>query len=280
MTSRQSDWSIEETTIALSLYAVTFSSQIHVRNPQIIALSSMLRRSPGSVKCKLFNLASFDDKARGQNLNHASQNDHTVWNRYFDGRELKLLPLMREAVDLCKKFNWDISRADWLDPLDNDSCIPLSSSTRPTLRDYTIDSKVPNEIQVLQNQRCMQGLFRNAVLANFNGACAITGCSIKCLVEAAHILPWSTHPSERLKQSNGLALTPFLHTAYDEDYLGIDPDGKVFVSAKLLSQKKMNEKFYQYLTDIDGMKIDFSKLRVPPDKDYLAKRFQNYRLHQ
>lgn len=44
MTSRQSDWSIEETTIALSLYAVTFSSQIHVRNPQIIALSSMIQQ--------------------------------------------------------------------------------------------------------------------------------------------------------------------------------------------------------------------------------------------
>lgn len=44
-----------------------------------------------------------------------------------------------------------------------------------------------------------QEYFRDAVLNNFGGRCGITRLSIRELLLASHILPWGSHPSERLK---------------------------------------------------------------------------------
>lgn len=278
MSSRPLAWSLPEATLALSLYAVTPSSKLKANNPQIIGLAKIIGRAPGAVKCRLHNFASLDKRATGRGFNHISELDRLVWNKYSDGQELQLLPLMNDAVDIaCNHFNKDLELADWLDTSDSN----LSSSSTPSspdnYSDLLVDSTLPgeSEVEILCKRRRSQGFFRQAVLANFNCTCAISGCSIRSLVEAAHILPWADHPYERLKQSNGLALNPFFHAAFDQNLLGISPDGKVSISRRLLRDGG-NNLTRQSLQSIDGMELDFGSLRVTPNRDYLAERFRIY----
>lgn len=63
--------------------------------------------------------------------------------------------------------------------------------------------------------------FRDALLAAYGGRCAITGCSIQDVLEAAHITPYLGPETNHV--TNGLLLRTDLHTLLDCDLLGIDP---------------------------------------------------------
>ncbi|WP_407668237.1 HNH endonuclease [Paraburkholderia ferrariae] len=54
-----------------------------------------------------------------------------------------------------------------------------------------------------------------------DGRCAITGCSIRDVLEAAHITPYLGPETNHV--ANGLLLRTDLHTLLDCDLLGIDP---------------------------------------------------------
>ena len=79
----------------------------------------------------------------------------------------------------------------------------------------------PDEIQfrAIQTRRG-QAKFREALLAAYNRRCAVTGCSIVELLEAAHIRPHAEQPDYSL--SNGLLLKADIHTLYDLKLLSID----------------------------------------------------------
>lgn len=278
MSSRPLAWSLPEATLALSLYAVTPSPKLKANNPQIIALSKIIGRAPGSVKCRLHNFASLDKRATGRGFNHISELDRLVWNKYSDGQDLNLLTLMNDASDIaCNHFDKDLDLADWLDISDNSLSSSATPSSPDNCSDLLVGSKLPaeSEVEILCKRRRSQGYFRQAVLANFNDTCAISGCRIRGLVEAAHILSWADHPNERLRQSNGLALNPFFHAAFDQNLLGISPDGKVNLSRRLLRDGGNNQT-RQSLQSIDGLELDFGSLRVTPNRDYLAERFRIY----
>jgi putative restriction endonuclease len=64
--------------------------------------------------------------------------------------------------------------------------------------------------------------FRKAVLNAYENRCAVTRAQMK-LVEAAHILPVPAEGSSD-HVSNGIALSPTLHRAYDTCLIFLDPD--------------------------------------------------------
>jgi hypothetical protein len=64
------------------------------------------------------------------------------------------------------------------------------------------------------------GCKSTALLAAYNRRCAVTGCSIVELLEAAHIRPHSEQPDYSV--SNGLLLKADIHTLYDLKLLSID----------------------------------------------------------
>jgi hypothetical protein len=70
-----------------------------------------------------------------------------------------------------------------------------------------------------------QQQFRDALRRRFNDQCAVSGCRLLPLLEAAHIAPYrgehDNHPE------NGLLLRADLHTLYDLDLLAIHPDSLV-----------------------------------------------------
>jgi putative restriction endonuclease len=85
-------------------------------------------------------------------------------------------------------------------------------------------------------QRRGQQSFRDALVAAYDGKCAITGCSILDVLEAAHITPYLG--PETNKVENGLLLRADLHTLFDCGLLTIEPDSMtVMVAARLLESE-------------------------------------------
>lgn len=72
-----------------------------------------------------------------------------------------------------------------------------------------------------------QAAFRAALLAAYGGRCAVTGCAIEDVLEAAHIVPSRGPLTDHV--SNGLLLRADIHTLFDCDLLGIDPETRQVV---------------------------------------------------
>ncbi|MBL8550121.1 MAG: HNH endonuclease [Hyphomonadaceae bacterium] len=70
-------------------------------------------------------------------------------------------------------------------------------------------------------QRRGQAAFRTQLLAAYGGRCAISGCDVEAVLEAAHIVPYRGPHSNRT--DNGLLLRADLHTLFDLDLLRIAP---------------------------------------------------------
>ena len=67
-----------------------------------------------------------------------------------------------------------------------------------------------------------QSTFRKRLIRRYGPACMISGCQLTDIVEAAHIWP---HRADRDNHpDNGLLLRADLHTLFDLDLLGIDPE--------------------------------------------------------
>lgn len=99
------------------------------------------------------------------------------------------------------------------------------------------------EIVRRQGQRA----FRKELMANYGGACAITGCSVSWVLEAAHISPYRGPATNRA--DNGLLLRADLHTLFDLGLLTIEP-------STLLVRVS------QQIVDPDYRFLDGLKLRV------------------
>jgi hypothetical protein len=70
-------------------------------------------------------------------------------------------------------------------------------------------------------ERRGQPEFRTCLVSAYNGRCAVTGCDAVAALEAAHIAPYSGPQSNHV--SNGLLLRADIHTLFDLDLIGIDP---------------------------------------------------------
>lgn len=78
-------------------------------------------------------------------------------------------------------------------------------------------------------QRRGQRKFRDELLQAYGGRCAITGCPVIPLLEAAHITPYLGPDTNTIK--NGILLRADIHTLWDLGLLAVDPGtGEVWVS--------------------------------------------------
>jgi putative restriction endonuclease len=73
-----------------------------------------------------------------------------------------------------------------------------------------------------------QMLFREALLAAYNGACAFTGIKNTDALEACHVVPWSqARKSERLDVRNGLLLNAYHHKLFDAGHITITHNHRI-----------------------------------------------------
>jgi hypothetical protein len=107
--------------------------------------------------------------------------------------------------------------------------------------------------------------FREALLHQYAERCLVTGCGLVAVLEAAHIDPYrgegNNHPG------NGLLLRADIHTLFDLDLLGVEPDGL---------QVKLHPDIAQEYEQLDGKTLCCPANRRP-SRAALKRR---YRLFQ
>lgn len=90
---------------------------------------------------------------------------------------------------------------------------PFNPANQEDARD-----KVFREIRARRGQK----QFRDALIEAYQGRCAITGCDVLAVLEAAHITPYLGPATNHV--TNGLLLRADLHTLFDTLLLAVDPD--------------------------------------------------------
>ena len=78
--------------------------------------------------------------------------------------------------------------------------------------------RVLREVQ----RRLGQSDFKKRLIFVYNARCAVSGCDAVEALEAAHIAPYSVSASN--DPSNGLLLRADIHTLFDRNLIGIDPE--------------------------------------------------------
>lgn len=91
------------------------------------------------------------------------------------------------------------------------------------------------EVERLVKQRVGQDIFRNALIAFWQGRCALTGLAVVPLLRASHIKPWSecANNQERLDVFNGFLLAPHLDALFDGGWITFDDAGRLVKSSLL-----------------------------------------------
>ena len=85
-------------------------------------------------------------------------------------------------------------------------------------------------------QRLHQASFREAVIAAYDGRCAVSCLPEPLLLDAAHIVEDKDELLGQPVVPNGIPLSKIHHAAFDAHLIGIDPDYRLHVSERLLNQ--------------------------------------------
>lgn len=89
--------------------------------------------------------------------------------------------------------------------------------------------EMPDDAETVYQQVAVRGvaqlIFREALLAAYDGKCAFCGLSFPEVLEASHVIPWSEcGPARRVDPRNGILLCAVHHRLFDSGYLSVLPD--------------------------------------------------------
>jgi len=250
-------WTREELLVALNLYHKLNFGQFHGRQPAIEAIAQRLDRTPDSLAMKLGNLASLDPalKLRGiQGLPGASARDREVWDEFHSN-----LNELAPASEIALRQLFEVSEGDEIEVTARDG---IRIALRPPAG--------PTAVKATTTIRRGQDYFRNAVLNNFDGRCGVSGLAVRSLLVASHILPWGTHPSERLNVRNGLALSRLHDAAFDQYFIAFDDELRLILTAKLkaaLPDRTLEDAFVAY----EGLRLGIPTDGIQPDPSFIAE---------
>ena len=245
-------WSRDELILALNLYLKLPFGKLHSGNPEIIHLAGIIGRTSGSVAMRLNNFASVDPyhQQRGiGGLPGGKKQVEPIWLEFINNKDELLFESERilaakEHISIEEKYS------------------DILSGTEHLKGEYKV-----REVKTRVNQN----VFRQIVMANYSGKCAITGIDIADLLVASHIIPWSKREEERLNPENGICLSALYDRAYDKGYIGINEKFEILLSADL--KKKHREEYHaKYFAPLIGSKI------ILPKKYYPKKEFLEFHM--
>ena len=121
--------------------------------------------------------------------------------------------------------------------------------------------------------RVNQHVFRQMVMANYAGKCAITGIDLQELLVASHIIPWSVNANERLNPANGICLSALLDKAFDKGLIGLNPKYEVLISEEF-ADKREEDYFIKYFAPLDGKQIQLPS-KYLPKKEFLEYHYES-----
>lgn len=208
-------WTRDEMILVLNLYLKLPFGKMDSRNPDVIRLAGIIGRTPNAVALRLVNYASYDPilQQRGiSGMGHGGKKCGDFWNEFINDRERLLYESERilaqyEGTTIEKKYEQEI-------------------------RD--IPQGIVGETKVREvKTRVNQSVFRQIVLANYDGKCALTGIDLSELLVASHIIPWADNVQERLNPENGICLSSLYDKAFDKGLISFTNDQRVIFSVRL-----------------------------------------------
>ncbi len=243
-TSQGSNWTKDETILALALYCKIPFGKIHKNNPQVIELSKLIGRTPASVSMKMGNFGRFDEELAKKGisgLSHGSVLDKAVWDEYHLNMQA-----LSETVDQIPYMQELLNEDDVAETL------PVGK-----IRTTTVKTRVN------------QNFFRSAVISAYNKKCCVTGLDVPSLLRASHIKPWSESDpeTERTNPCNGLSLNALHHEAFDDGIFTIDTDYRICIS-KTAKECYTSEVFKDYFAKYEGRTITLPE-RFLPSKEMI-----------
>lgn len=121
------------------------------------------------------------------------------------------------------------------------------------------------------------GVFKRQIPLLYNNTCCISGLQVvtninASLIDACHIVPFSQSHDDTI--TNGLALCPTLHRAFDRGLVAINPDGyRVMVSKRLAEPVTSTYSICQF----EGKKIKRpDNEKYHPGKDNLYRHLERF----
>jgi hypothetical protein len=129
----------------------------------------------------------------------------------------------------------------------------FADGARPTVtpRCKLLVSGSARELQVVRRLK-RHYAFRMMILVADNGECAVTGESLSCLLEAAHV--WEVRHGGGDTRENGLTLRKDIHSLFDAHLIEIDTDGVIHADKSL-------SPLYQELFSLPGSYVRPSALK-------------------
>lgn len=239
----RSNWTREESILALALYCKIPFSKISSDNEQIQEVAQFINRTPSAVAMKMFNFSRFDPELRARGisgLTNGSRLDEKIWNEFHQNMECLFVEAEKVTGELSRIFSED-----------------------------DIDIPVGEDISTVSKSRKGQSYFRSTVLSAYDNTCCITGINIPKLLQASHIKPWgeSDPITERTNPINGLCLNALHHKAFDNGIITIDTDYKILVSKKA-KENYTTQVFNDYFVKYEG-KIITLPARFMPSKELI-----------
>ena len=242
-------WTREQTIVAFNLYCKIPFNKVTSNHPEIIKIAQIIGRSTNSVKMKIGNFGSFDEelKKRGiVGLSNVSRLDKEIWEEFHNNWE----KLSFESEMLISQFKGENIE----NIFDNEQSL--------------IEGK--DKLSLVKT-RVNQNVFRQMVISNYTGKCAISGIDIPELLVASHIVPWSINEEERLNPENGICFSALYDKAFDKGLIGIDEQYKILLSKNI---KKNKEAIYydKYFAPLENQTLTLPQKYLP------KKEFIQYHL--
>lgn len=111
------------------------------------------------------------------------------------------------------------------------------------------------EVERMVKQRIGQQSYREALMAYWGNACAVTGISVPEVLRASHAKPWAdcATDEERLDVYNGFLLSANLDALFDRFLISFDDNGKIIISDKIdeLQRERLGLTEHLYLRWVD-----------------------------
>ena len=235
--------------LAFNLYLKMPFGKIHSRNPQIIELAHLIGRSENSVALRLVNFASCDPilQARGiSGMKGGMAQCLPYWDEFGDNRE--------ELVYESERILADYQHTD------------VETKFAPLLKDIPEGVYGENRIREVKT-RVNQNVFRQIVLANYDGKCGLSGIDVPELLIASHIKPWADDVENRLNPENGICLSALYDKAFDKGLMSFLDDMTAIFSDRL-ENNVGKDYFDQYFEPVRGKKLITPK-KYHPNPEFL-----------
>lgn len=125
--------------------------------------------------------------------------------------------------------------------LPNQAAVDFEVQVQQALMALPVADIQSTEVQRMVRQRLGQDRYRQAMLAYWGGACAVTGLTLQPVLRASHAKPWADCQSdaERLDVFNGFLLSANLDALFDRFLISFTDAGNLLISTQVSANDRL-----------------------------------------